>query len=71
MHSQRKPPFDGSPIPELISVTSETVDALFPELPRLVRLALGFGSKLQHGTLDVTLADGRSWAVTVPDRPRP
>ena len=44
---------------ELISVTSETVDATFPELPRLVRLALGFGSKLQHGTLDVTLADGR------------
>ena len=46
-------------MPELISVTSETVDATFPELPRLVRLALGFGSKLQHGTLDVTLADGR------------
>ena len=44
---------------ELISVTSETVDATFPELPRLVRLALGFGSQLQHGTLDVTLADGR------------
>ena len=44
---------------ELISVTSETVDATFPELPRLVRLALGFGSRLQHGTLDVTLADGR------------
>ena len=46
-------------MPELIPVTSETVDARFPELPRLVRLALGFGSKLQHGTLDVTLADGR------------
>ena len=47
-------------MPELISVTSETVDATFPELPRLVRLALGFGSQLQHGTLDVTLADDRS-----------
>jgi len=46
-------------MPEFISVTSETVDATFPELPRLVRLALGFGSKLQHGTLDVTLADDR------------
>src|SRR5215216_8123556 len=46
-------------MPELISVTSETVDAKFPELPRLVRLALGFGSQLQRGTLDVTLADGR------------
>jgi len=47
-------------IPGLISVTSETVDATFPELPRLVRLALAFGSKLKHGTLDVTLADGRT-----------
>ena len=46
-------------MPELISVTSETVHATFPELPHLVRLALGFGSKLKHGTLDVTLADGR------------
>src|SRR5437773_11055560 len=58
MPSPGQPPFDGSPMPELISVTSETVHATFPELPRLVRLALGFGSKLQHGTLDVTLADG-------------
>ena len=38
-----------------VRVTSETVDAAFPELPRLVRLALQFGSKLQRGTLDVTL----------------
>jgi cyclopropane-fatty-acyl-phospholipid synthase len=44
---------------EMITITSETVDATFPELPRLVRLALGVGSKLKHGTLDVTLADGR------------
>src|SRR5262245_47697745 len=44
---------------ELITISSETVDATFPELPRLVRMALGFGSKLKHGTLDVTLADGR------------
>src|SRR6187200_1887057 len=58
--SPGKPTFDGSHMPELISVTSETVDATFPELPRLVRLALGFGSQLQHGTLDVTLADGRT-----------
>jgi len=46
-------------MPELISVSSETVDAMFPELPRMVRLALRVGSKLRHGTLDVTLADGR------------
>jgi len=51
--------FDPSPLPAPSSVTSETVDAAFPELPRLVRLALQFGSKLQRGTLDVTLADGR------------
>jgi cyclopropane-fatty-acyl-phospholipid synthase len=47
-------------MPEPISVTSDTVDALLPELPRLVRLALGFGSKLKRGTLDVTLPDGRT-----------
>src|SRR6185369_15281173 len=60
MRSPGKPTFDGSPMPELISVTSETVHTAFPELPRLVRLALAFGSQLQHGTLDVTLADGRT-----------
>ena len=59
IHVPGKSLFDGPPMPELISVRSETVDALFPELPRVVRLALGFGSKLEHGTLDVTLADGR------------
>jgi cyclopropane-fatty-acyl-phospholipid synthase len=48
------------PMPELISVTSDTVDELLPDLPRMVRLALGYGSKLQRGTLDVTLPDGRS-----------
>jgi cyclopropane-fatty-acyl-phospholipid synthase len=47
-------------MPELISVTSETVHSVLPELPRLVRMALGFGSKLKHGTLDVTLPDGRT-----------
>src|SRR5882757_5531871 len=60
IHIPVKLPLDGSPMPELISVTSDTVDAVFPELPRLVRLALQFGSKLQRGTLDVTLADGRT-----------
>jgi cyclopropane-fatty-acyl-phospholipid synthase len=45
---------------ELISVTSETVDFVLPELPRLVRVALGFGSKLRHGSLEVTLPDGRT-----------
>jgi cyclopropane-fatty-acyl-phospholipid synthase len=45
---------------EVISVTSETVDTLLPELPRMVRLALGFGSKLRHGSLEVILPDGRT-----------
>jgi cyclopropane-fatty-acyl-phospholipid synthase len=44
---------------EVISVTSETVNTLLPELPRMVRLALGFGSRLRHGSLEVTLPDGR------------
>jgi cyclopropane-fatty-acyl-phospholipid synthase len=45
---------------DAIPVTSETVDVLLPELPRLVRLTLGFASKLRHGLLDVILPDGRT-----------
>jgi cyclopropane-fatty-acyl-phospholipid synthase len=45
---------------EVISVTSETVHALPPELPRMARLALGFGAKIRHGALEVTLPDGRT-----------
>src|SRR4051812_30348274 len=47
------------PMQDLISVTSDNVDEVLPDLPRVVRLALGFGSKLRRGTLDVTLPDGR------------
>ena len=47
-------------MPELIAITPDTVDRLPPDLPRMVRLALGHGSKLQRGTLDVTLPDGRT-----------
>ncbi len=47
-------------MPALITVTSDTVDGLLPDLPRMVRLALGYGSRLQRGTLDVTLPDGRT-----------
>src|SRR4030088_1834924 len=43
----------------LISVTPDNVETVLADLPRLVRLALGFGSKLRRGTLDVTLPDGR------------
>jgi cyclopropane-fatty-acyl-phospholipid synthase len=46
-------------MPELISLTPENVDAALSDLPRLVRLAFGFGSRLRRGTLDVTLPDGR------------
>ena len=45
---------------DAIPVTSETVNVLLPELPRLVRLTLGFASELQHGLLDVVLPDGRT-----------
>jgi cyclopropane-fatty-acyl-phospholipid synthase len=47
-------------MPELITVTSDTADKLLPDLPRMVRLALVYGSKLKHGTLDVTLPDGKT-----------
>jgi cyclopropane-fatty-acyl-phospholipid synthase len=44
---------------KLIVLTPENVDRKLADLPRVVRLALGFGSKLRCGTLDVTLPDGR------------
>jgi cyclopropane-fatty-acyl-phospholipid synthase len=44
----------------LICVTPDTVDAAVPDLPKAVRLVLGFGSRLKRGTLDVTLPDGRT-----------
>jgi len=46
-------------MPNLISVTPENLESVLSDLPRLVRMALGFGSKLRRGTLDVTLPDGR------------
>src|ERR1700755_666487 len=42
-----------------ISVTPDNVETVLADLPRLVRLAFGFGSRLRRGTLDVTLPDGR------------
>ncbi|MGM4918134.1 class I SAM-dependent methyltransferase [Tardiphaga sp. 813_E8_N1_3] len=44
---------------DLIVLTPENVDKALPDLPRIVRLALSFGSRLRRGTLDVTLPDGR------------
>lgn len=46
-------------MPDVISVTADKLDARLSDLPRLVRLALGLGSRLRRGTLDVTLPDGR------------
>jgi len=46
-------------MPDVISVTPATIDEVLADLPRIVRLALGFGSRLGRGTLDVTLPDGR------------
>src|ERR1700761_3788162 len=47
------------PMPDVISITPDSVDTVLADLPRLVRLALGFGSRLRRGTLHVTLPDGR------------
>src|ERR1700761_5212243 len=44
---------------DVISVTPGNVDTTLADLPRMVRLALGFAAKLKRGTLDVTLLDGR------------
>jgi cyclopropane-fatty-acyl-phospholipid synthase len=46
-------------MPDVISVTPDNVGTVLADLPRMVRLALGFGSRLRRGTLDVTLPDGR------------
>src|SRR6476469_7863959 len=43
-----------------IPVTPDNVDKVLADLPRLVRMAVGFGSRLRRGTLDVTLPDGRT-----------
>src|SRR5215471_10017918 len=44
---------------DVIPITPETVEPVLADLPRMVRLALGFASRLKRGTLDVTLLDGR------------
>jgi cyclopropane-fatty-acyl-phospholipid synthase len=46
-------------MPNIISVTPDTIETTLADLPRLVRLALGFGARLRRGTLDVTLPDSR------------
>jgi len=43
----------------VISVTPDSVETAFADLPRLVRLAITFGSRLRRGTLHVTLPKGK------------
>jgi cyclopropane-fatty-acyl-phospholipid synthase len=43
-----------------IVLTPDNVEAALPDVPKLVRFALGFAAKLRRGTLDVTLPDGRT-----------
>jgi cyclopropane-fatty-acyl-phospholipid synthase len=46
-------------MPNPIPVTPDNIDTALADLPRIVRLALSFGSRLKRGTLDVTLPDDR------------
>src|SRR3569833_248252 len=46
-------------MPDVISVTPDNINKVLSDLPRLPRLAIGFGARLRRGTLDVTLPDGR------------
>ena len=43
-----------------IVLTPDNVETALPNVPRLVRFAFSFCSKLRRGTLDVTLPDGRT-----------
>ena len=45
---------------DLIILTPDNVEAVLPDVPRLVRFAFHFVSKLRRGTLDITLPDGRT-----------
>ena len=45
---------------DLIILTPDNVEVALPNVPRLVRFAFSFCSKLRRGTLDVTLPDGRT-----------
>ncbi|WP_425993984.1 class I SAM-dependent methyltransferase [Afipia sp. DC4300-2b1] len=43
-----------------IILTPDNVEAVLPDVPRLVRFAFKFASRLRRGTLDVTLPNGRT-----------
>jgi len=44
---------------EVIVLAPDTIEQRVPDLPRFVRLTLGFTARLRRGTLEVTLPDGR------------
>src|SRR4051812_19352567 len=44
-------------------VTPENAASTLADLPRIVRMALGFGAHLTRGTLDVTLPNGRRYRL--------
>lgn len=44
---------------DVIAVTPDNIHSVLADVPRLPRMALGFGARLRRGTLDVTLPDGR------------
>src|SRR5205085_668866 len=47
------------PMSNVVSVTPDNIETVLADLPRMVRLALAFGSRLRRGTLDVMLPDDR------------
>jgi cyclopropane-fatty-acyl-phospholipid synthase len=44
---------------DLMTLTPDNVEAIAPDVPRLVRVALTFAARLRRGTLDIALPDGR------------
>ena len=44
---------------DALKVTPENVGSALGNLPRMMRLALGFAARIRYGTLDITLPDGR------------
>ena len=43
----------------VVHLTTQNVSTILSDLPRAVRLAFSFGTRLRRGTLDVTLPEGR------------
>lgn len=44
---------------DALKVTPENVGSALGNLPRMMRLALGFAARIRYGTLDIALPDGR------------